>query len=311
MTPELREFLMQPVPLIITKANVRSRVHRRIHMDYVGVKRFDRQGQLVGEARIVGLFTSTAYTRSTKTIPYLRRKVDRGADPRRLRSRRPFRQGAGQRAGELSARRAVPDRRRDAVPPRHGGDAAGRPAAGARAAARGSLPPLRLGHGLCAARPLRHHRAPRHRQSSGPGLRRPGLRLLSLLPRWSADPRPFHHRPQRGRDAARRPRGAGDGGLAHRAHLERRARRGHRPHPRPGQGRRSHRPLPRGLLRRLSRGGHAGSGHRRHPHSRKPVGPARPRHRLLPPGGWRAHRGRPQGLLARPPDPPIGARADP
>ncbi|WP_439572381.1 NAD-glutamate dehydrogenase [Phreatobacter sp.] len=86
MTPEMREFLMQPVPLIITKANVRSRVHRRVHMDYVGVKRFDRHGNLVGEARIVGLFTSTAYTRSTRTIPYLRRKVDRvltraGFDP--------------------------------------------------------------------------------------------------------------------------------------------------------------------------------------------------------------------------------------
>ncbi len=86
MNQELREFLMQPVPLIITKANLRSRVHRRIHMDYIGVKRFDRHGQLVGEARIVGLFTSTAYTRSTKTIPYLRRKVDRvltraGFDP--------------------------------------------------------------------------------------------------------------------------------------------------------------------------------------------------------------------------------------
>jgi glutamate dehydrogenase len=86
MTPELREFLMRPVPLIITKANVRSRVHRRIYMDYVGVKRFDRNGQLIGEARIVGLFTSTAYTRSTRTIPYLRRKVDRvltraGFDP--------------------------------------------------------------------------------------------------------------------------------------------------------------------------------------------------------------------------------------
>ena len=86
MTPEMREFLMQPVALIITKANVRSRVHRRIYMDYVGVKRFDRAGQLVGEVRIVGLFTSTAYTRSTRTIPYLRRKVDRvlgraGFDP--------------------------------------------------------------------------------------------------------------------------------------------------------------------------------------------------------------------------------------
>ncbi|MBN8940669.1 MAG: NAD-glutamate dehydrogenase [Rhizobiales bacterium] len=86
MTQEMREFLMQPVPLIITKANVRSRVHRRIHMDYIGVKRFDRSGELVGEVRMVGLFTSTVYTRSAKTIPYLRRKVDRvltraGFDP--------------------------------------------------------------------------------------------------------------------------------------------------------------------------------------------------------------------------------------
>ena len=45
------------------------------HMDYVGVKRFDAAGQLTGELRIVGLFTSTAYTRSTRGIPYLRRKV--------------------------------------------------------------------------------------------------------------------------------------------------------------------------------------------------------------------------------------------
>ena len=45
-------------------------------MDYVGVKRFDAGGELIGEFRIVGLFTSTAYTRSTRSIPYLRRKVD-------------------------------------------------------------------------------------------------------------------------------------------------------------------------------------------------------------------------------------------
>ena len=55
---------------------MRSRVHRRVYMDYVGVKRFDRDGKLIGEFRIVGLFTSTAYTRSMRTIPYLRRKVD-------------------------------------------------------------------------------------------------------------------------------------------------------------------------------------------------------------------------------------------
>ena len=63
-------------PLLITKASLRSRVHRRVFMDMVSVKRFDTNGNVSGEFRIVGLFTSTAYTRSTRSIPYLRRKVD-------------------------------------------------------------------------------------------------------------------------------------------------------------------------------------------------------------------------------------------
>ncbi|MGE3995845.1 MAG: NAD-glutamate dehydrogenase, partial [Variibacter sp.] len=76
ISPEIRAFLTEPKVLIITKANVRSRVHRRIYMDYIGVKRFDAKGAVIGEFRFVGLFTSTAYTRSTRNIPYLRRKVD-------------------------------------------------------------------------------------------------------------------------------------------------------------------------------------------------------------------------------------------
>jgi glutamate dehydrogenase len=76
ITPEIMEFLREPKQLIITKANVRSRIHRRVHMDYIGIKRFNHAGELSGEFRIVGLFTSTVYTRSTRSIPYLRRKVD-------------------------------------------------------------------------------------------------------------------------------------------------------------------------------------------------------------------------------------------
>ncbi|MEX0752757.1 MAG: NAD-glutamate dehydrogenase, partial [Xanthobacteraceae bacterium] len=76
ITPEIRTFLEEPKLLIVTKANVRSRVHRRVYLDYIGVKRFDAGGHLVGEMRIVGLFTSTAYTRSARSIPYLRRKID-------------------------------------------------------------------------------------------------------------------------------------------------------------------------------------------------------------------------------------------
>src|SRR5215510_8975880 len=75
ITPEIMEFLQEPRPLIIAKANIHARVHRRVYLDYIGVKRFDASGNLVGEHRIVGLFTSTAYTRAARTIPYLRRKI--------------------------------------------------------------------------------------------------------------------------------------------------------------------------------------------------------------------------------------------
>ena len=76
VTPEILAFLQEPKALIITKSNVRSHVHRRVYMDYVGVKRHDAQGRLIGESRIIGLFTSTAYTRSARSIPYLRRKLE-------------------------------------------------------------------------------------------------------------------------------------------------------------------------------------------------------------------------------------------
>ena len=75
ITPEIMAFLQEPRTLIIAKANIHSRVHRRVYLDYIGVKRFDASGKLIGEFRIVGLFTSTAYTRTAHSIPYLRRKI--------------------------------------------------------------------------------------------------------------------------------------------------------------------------------------------------------------------------------------------
>jgi glutamate dehydrogenase len=76
VTPEIRAFLAEPKLLIVTKSRIRSPVHRRVDLDYIGVKRFDRHAALVGEFRFCGLFTSTAYTRPARTIPYLRRKID-------------------------------------------------------------------------------------------------------------------------------------------------------------------------------------------------------------------------------------------
>ena len=77
LTPEVIGFLTDPQPLIITKSNARSRVHRTAQQDYIGVKRFDASGRLIGERRFVGLFTSSAYHQLPSEIPLLRRKTAR------------------------------------------------------------------------------------------------------------------------------------------------------------------------------------------------------------------------------------------
>jgi glutamate dehydrogenase len=76
ITPEVRAFLEEQTPVIVTKANIKSRVHRRVHMDYVGLKMFSPEGQIQGELRIVGLFTANAYDSPVAAVPYLRRKAE-------------------------------------------------------------------------------------------------------------------------------------------------------------------------------------------------------------------------------------------
>jgi glutamate dehydrogenase len=76
LPPEMRERARKSELLIVTKSNTRATVHRPGYMDYVGVKRFDAAGRVVGERRFLGLYTSTAYSSSATAIPLLRRKVD-------------------------------------------------------------------------------------------------------------------------------------------------------------------------------------------------------------------------------------------
>ena len=57
----VQEQVHDPQLLIITKTNARSTVHRAVHLDYIGIKLFDRDGVVVGERRFLGLFTSAAY----------------------------------------------------------------------------------------------------------------------------------------------------------------------------------------------------------------------------------------------------------
>ncbi|MFC8505288.1 NAD-glutamate dehydrogenase [Streptomyces sp. NPDC057411] len=61
--------------LILTKANSRATVHRPSYLDYIGVKKFDAAGNVVGERRFLGLFSSAAYTESVRRVPVVKRKV--------------------------------------------------------------------------------------------------------------------------------------------------------------------------------------------------------------------------------------------
>ncbi|SDS26363.1 glutamate dehydrogenase [Nocardioides scoriae] len=64
-----------PQLLVLAKANSRATVHRPVFLDYVGVKKFDADGQVCGERRFLGLFSSAAYTESVRRIPVLREKA--------------------------------------------------------------------------------------------------------------------------------------------------------------------------------------------------------------------------------------------
>ena len=75
LPPAARRLARAPAILNLTKANSRSTVHRPSYLDYVGIKRFDHDGKVIGEWRFLGLYTSVAYNSSPQDIPILRLKV--------------------------------------------------------------------------------------------------------------------------------------------------------------------------------------------------------------------------------------------
>ena len=75
LTRSMKKQLDLSEPVTVAKANLRSRVHRRTYMDYIGVKRFGEDGRPSGETRFVGLFTVEAYDRAASQVPLVRRKV--------------------------------------------------------------------------------------------------------------------------------------------------------------------------------------------------------------------------------------------
>ncbi len=62
---------------MISRTNRESPIRRRERMDYIGVRKVDEAGAIVGEARLVGLFATRAYAEPASTIPLVSRKLQR------------------------------------------------------------------------------------------------------------------------------------------------------------------------------------------------------------------------------------------
>ena len=77
LPPAVRKLARHKNLLNLTKANSKATVHRPSYLDYIGLKRFDDAGEVIGEQRFLGLYSHTAYRASPWEIPVQRRKVQR------------------------------------------------------------------------------------------------------------------------------------------------------------------------------------------------------------------------------------------
>ncbi len=74
--PALRRRFQEGL-LVVSKTNSVSEIHRRARMEYIGVRRTGPGRDVVGERRILGLFTSKAYMEPNSETPLVRRKLRR------------------------------------------------------------------------------------------------------------------------------------------------------------------------------------------------------------------------------------------
>ncbi len=72
---EYQRLIHTPQILTIAKSDLQSTVHRPAYMDFIGIKRINKKGDLIGERWLFGLFTASAYNTSAQLIPLLGHKI--------------------------------------------------------------------------------------------------------------------------------------------------------------------------------------------------------------------------------------------
>jgi len=73
---DVSEYVMESRLITFATSGTLSRVHRPVYPDYIAVRQFDKEGNVIGECGFLGLYTLAVYTEKTRNIPILRNKVD-------------------------------------------------------------------------------------------------------------------------------------------------------------------------------------------------------------------------------------------
>jgi glutamate dehydrogenase len=71
----MARFHLVPQVITFSKSSARARVHRSAYSDYIIIKRFNAEGEVIGEVRFLGLYTSEVYLMSPFDIPLISSKV--------------------------------------------------------------------------------------------------------------------------------------------------------------------------------------------------------------------------------------------
>lgn len=72
---EVGDSVQNPYVIEILKSRYRSRIHRIANAERIRIQKISPEGKIIGEFRLVGLFTSSVYHVSISTIPLIRNKV--------------------------------------------------------------------------------------------------------------------------------------------------------------------------------------------------------------------------------------------
>lgn len=72
---EIKDSIENPYIVEIVKSSYRSQIHKIANAERIRIQKFSKDGEPVGEYRLIGMFTSSAYYQAVSNIPLIRGKI--------------------------------------------------------------------------------------------------------------------------------------------------------------------------------------------------------------------------------------------